>query len=75
MCESYKQRQNQGIKEGEIKPTFKKRETKKMKGLGEAEELRGEGKDFKARERNYREKKERGGGISDGREMAGYRNG
>lgn len=45
-----------------------------MKGLVEAEEQRGEGKDFKAIERNYREKK-RGGGISDMREMAGYRNG
>lgn len=72
---SYKQRQNQDIKEGEIKLTFKKRETKKMKGLAEAEELGGEGEDFKARERNYRERKKRGGGISDGREMAGYRNG
>lgn len=28
-----------------------------MKGLAEAEEQRGEGKDFKARERNYRERK------------------
>lgn len=33
-----------------------------MKGLAEAQELRGEGKDFKARERNYREKEKRGGG-------------
>lgn len=41
-----------------------------MKGLAEAEEQRGEGKDFKGRER---ETKERGGGISNGREMAGYR--
>lgn len=29
-----------------------KRETQKMKGLAEAEEQRGEGKDFKGRERN-----------------------
>ncbi len=34
-----------------------KRETKKMKGLAEAGEQRGEGKDFKAREKKYREKK------------------
>lgn len=42
-----------------------------MEGLADAEEQRGKEKDFKARER---EKKERMG-ISDGREMAGYRNG
>lgn len=38
-----------------------------MKGLAEAEEQRGEGKDFKARERGSREGKKRRspGGISD----------
>lgn len=45
-----------------------------MKGLAEAEEQREEEKDFKARERNYREKKrEVVVGISDRGEMAGYR--
>lgn len=39
-----------------------KRETKKMNGLAEAGEQRGERKDFKGRERNYREEK-RGGGL------------
>lgn len=51
-CESCKQRQNQ---EGGIKLPDK-RETKKVKGLSEAQSQRGEGKDFKARERNYGER-------------------
>lgn len=36
-----------------------------MNGLAEAEEQRGERKDFKGRERNYREEK-RGGGLAMG---------
>ena len=42
-----------------------KRETKKMNGLAEAREQRGERKDFKGRQRNYREEK-RGGGLAMG---------
>lgn len=33
-----------------------------MKGLAEAEEQKGEGKDFKVREANYRDRKKRGWG-------------
>lgn len=34
-----------------------------MKGLAEAEEQRGEGKDFKGRKRNYREGKKEAWGL------------
>lgn len=37
-----------------------------MKGLAEAEEQRGEGRDFKGAERNYREEKREVGGLAMG---------
>lgn len=51
------------IKGGEINLTFRQKRDKEMKGLAGAEEQRGKGRDFKARERNYRQKSKRGGGL------------
>lgn len=75
--DGYKQRQNQGMKEGEIKPTFRQKTDKENERISRSRGNRGErGRISKPEREKYRErKKRRSRGISDGREMAGYRNG